>query len=44
MENFVLAIQIRRVEVKEENLVLVYLKKGEVRNKDFLFQPPPKRE
>ena len=43
MENFVLVIQIRIVEIKEENLVLVNSKKGEVRKKDF-FPKPKNRE
>ena len=33
-----LVIQIIRVEIKEENIVHVNLKKGEGRKKDFIFQ------
>ena len=33
-----IVIKIRRVEIKEEYLVLVYSKKREGRKKDFLFQ------
>ena len=45
MEHFVIVIQIRRVEITEENLVLVYWEKVEVRKKDFIFQiHPPKKE
>ena len=38
-----LVIQIRRVERKEENLVLVKSEKREGRKKDILFQNPKKR-
>ena len=38
-----LVIQIRIVEWKEENLILVYLKKGEGSKKYFLFQNPKKK-
>ena len=33
-----LVIQIRKVQIKKDYLVFLYLKKGEVSKKDFLFQ------
>ena len=38
IEHFVVVIQIRIVERKEDYLVLVYPKKGEGRKKYFFFQ------
>ena len=43
IEQFVLVIQIIRVERKEENLILVNLEKGEGRNKDFISQNKKRR-
>ena len=44
MEHFVLIIQTRRVEIKEDYLVLVYLKKEKEGRKIFFSKTKNKRE